>query len=162
MIELNVCPSTLAEGFTTYSPTARKTLFDGRAVSHVFRGENPHKGRIPLSGVQSKFSAVIGDDGNIRYGKDGERGTFILKPNPTGYHLFNRKYCAANENVTMQIASQVYGISTAANALCFFDDGEPAYITRRFDIGKGGAKHPQEDFAALMGYTKANGVTTST
>lgn len=169
MIELNVCPSTLAEGFTTYSPTARKTLFDGRAVSHVFRGENPHKdskeawesfrniGRISLSGVQSKFSAVIGDDGNIRYGKDGERGTFILKPNPTGYHLFNRKYCAANENVTMQIASQVYGISTAANALCFFDDGEPAYITRRFDIGKGGAKHPQEDFAALMGYTKANG-----
>ena len=34
METLNVCPSTLAEGFNTYSPTARKLLFDGREVSH--------------------------------------------------------------------------------------------------------------------------------
>ncbi len=55
----------------------------------------------------------------------------------------------------MQIASQVYGIETAANALCFFNDGTPAYITRRFDVhGKG--KYKQEDFAALLGYTKDN------
>ena len=29
MIKLNVCPSTLQEGFSTYSPTALKQLFDG-------------------------------------------------------------------------------------------------------------------------------------
>lgn len=29
METLTVCPSTLAEGFDTYSPTARKLLFDG-------------------------------------------------------------------------------------------------------------------------------------
>jgi serine/threonine-protein kinase HipA len=33
----------------------------------------------------------------------------------------------------MQIASQVYNIPTAANGLCFFQNDEPAYITRRFD-----------------------------
>lgn len=56
----------------------------------------------------------------------------------------------------MQIASQVYGIETAANGLCFFKNDEAAYITRRFDVHLGG-KYQQEDFAALMGYTKANG-----
>lgn len=29
MIRLHVCPSTLAEGHETYSPSARKMLFDG-------------------------------------------------------------------------------------------------------------------------------------
>ena len=28
MVEINVCPSTLQEGFTTYSPVARKQLFE--------------------------------------------------------------------------------------------------------------------------------------
>ena len=34
METLNVCPSTLAEGFDTYSPTARKLLFNGKVLSH--------------------------------------------------------------------------------------------------------------------------------
>lgn len=55
----------------------------------------------------------------------------------------------ANEHLTMQIARQVYGISTAENALIFFSDGEPAYITRRFDVAPDGTKIKQEDFAAL-------------
>ena len=55
----------------------------------------------------------------------------------------------------MQIASQVYKIETATNALCFFDNGTPAYITRRFDVHSKG-KYKQEDFAALLGYTKDN------
>ena len=32
MVEINVCPSTLQEGFTTYSPVARKQLFDEKEV----------------------------------------------------------------------------------------------------------------------------------
>lgn len=35
MKELNHCPSTLADGFSTYSPTACKKLFDGQKVSHL-------------------------------------------------------------------------------------------------------------------------------
>ena len=56
----------------------------------------------------------------------------------------------------MQLASQVYRIETAANGLCFYENDEIAYITRRFDI-HGGGKYRQEDFASLMGLTKSNG-----
>lgn len=166
MKELTICPSTLQEGYNTYSPAARKALFDGHAVSHVFSEPSPDTdteqaneavksiGRVSLSGAQPKFSIVAEDD-KLRYTRAGEQGTLILKPRPTGYQIINKDFCAANEHVTMQIASQVYGIETAVNALCFFGDGTPAYITRRFDVhGKG--KYKQEDFAALLGYTKDN------
>jgi serine/threonine-protein kinase HipA len=57
----------------------------------------------------------------------------------------------ANEHLTMQIAQQVFGIETAANALIFFGNGDPAYITKRFDVVPGGLKLAQEDFASLAG-----------
>lgn len=168
MIQLHVCPSTLAEGYETFSPAARKALFDGERVSHCLNIPSPsadakeakeaisNAGRISLSGAQPKFSVIVGEDLKLRYTKEGEQGTYILKPKPNGYQLINREYCAANEHLTMQIASQVYKIETAANGLCFFSDDEPAYFTRRFDVNQNG-KYQQEDFASLMGYTKANG-----
>ena len=55
----------------------------------------------------------------------------------------------ANEHLTMQIARQVYGIVTAENALIFFQNGEAAYITKRFDIKADNTKTKQEDFASL-------------
>ena len=166
MKDLTVCTTILQEGYDTYSPIARRTLFDGHAVSHIFSEASPDTGtveaneavksvgRISLSGAQPKFSIVVDDD-KLRYIREGEQGTFILKPRPTAYQIINKDFCVANEHVTMQIASQVYGIETAANALCFFDDGTPAYITRRFDVHSKG-KYKQEDFAALLGYTKDN------
>ena len=166
MKDLTVCPSILQEGYDTYSPIARRTLFDGHAVSHIFSEASPDTGtveaneavksvgRISLSGAQPKFCIDVDDD-KLRYIREGEQGTFILKPRPTAYQIINKDFCVANEHVTMQIASQVYGIETAANALCFFDDGTPAYITRRFDVHSKG-KYKQEDFAALLGYTKDN------
>ena len=33
MVEIKYCPSTLAEGYNTYSPQAVKRLFDGKKVS---------------------------------------------------------------------------------------------------------------------------------
>ncbi|MDE7374125.1 MAG: HipA domain-containing protein [Odoribacter sp.] len=167
MKELNVCPATLQAGHGTYSSVARRILFDGRKVSHIFSEPSPDAdadevndairsiGRISLSGAQSKFSVVIGDNDRLRYAREKEQGTFILKPMPTGYQIVNRDFCAANEHVTMQIASQVYGIETAANALCFFEDERSAYLTRRFDV-HGNGKYKQEDFAALLGYSKDN------
>jgi hypothetical protein len=41
MRELNICPSTLQEGFSTYSPTALKQLFDGQPVSHILDFDSP-------------------------------------------------------------------------------------------------------------------------
>ena len=169
MRPITVCPSTLALGFSTYCPLAKRLLFDGKAVSHIFPEMSPkdldadrlqdtvqHIGRISLSGVQPKFSAIVGEDLSLRYTRDNERGHFILKPQPSSYHIINREFCAANENLTMQLASQVYRIETAANGLCFYENDEIAYITRRFDI-HGGGKYRQEDFASLMGLTKSNG-----
>jgi serine/threonine-protein kinase HipA len=56
----------------------------------------------------------------------------------------------------MKIASQVYGINTEANALIFFRDGTPAYITKRLDLKDDGTKWGVEDFASLVGKTKDN------
>ena len=149
MEELNICPSTLAEGFRTYSPAALKQLFDGELVSHILPFDSPnndssdnaeyakHVGRISLSGV--------------------EQGRYILKPAPSSYNLLERKDCPANEHLSMQLASQVYHIETAANAVCFFKDGEAAYITRRFDVAPDGTKYLQEDLASLAGLTKLQG-----
>ena len=169
MEALKVCPSTLAKGFDTYSPVAQKALFDGKKVSHVLQFDSPsnsqsdpkeyvkHVGRISLSGVQPKSGLVLDADGHLARPKDGERSRFILKPTPTSLALLERKYCPANEHLTMQLAAQVYRIETAANGLCFFRDGEVAYLTRRFDVGPDGRKYQQEDFASLAGLTKANG-----
>lgn len=167
MTDIHICPSTLAAGYSTYSPEALKLLFDGKKVSHIFPGLSPlnnsweakeaykQVGRISLSGVQSKLAAVT-EDGRFRFAKEGERGLFMLKPKPSASFLYQREDCPANENLTMQIASQVYHIETAANGLVVFDDDDMAYITRRFDVSADGSKYQQEDFAALMGYTKAN------
>ena len=168
MIIIDRCPSLLMEGHNTYSKNALKDLFDGREVSHMLGFPSPtsdnfttytsvkNAGRLSLSGAQSKFGLVLDADNRLQYSSKDTQSTYILKPRPIGYHLMNHDYCAANENLTMQIASQVYGIDTAYNGLCFFDDGQPAYITRRFDIHENG-KYAQEDFASLMGFSKDNG-----
>lgn len=169
MNEITVCPSTLKDGYQTYCPVARKRLFDGRPVSHVLTFDSPnnetsenreylyHVGRISLSGVQPKASLVLNSQGQLDKPTEGERGRYILKPAPVSYSLLERKYCPANEHLTMQLASQVYGIETAENALCFFRDGEAAYLTKRFDVAPNGGKYQQEDFASLGGLTKSNG-----
>jgi len=160
MKELKVCPSTLAAGYGTYSPVAIKRLFDGKRISHILPYDSPGKNeqdnerfirnreRISVSGVQEKLS-FIAEGGILRLTEQGETGTHILKPIPSD--LKKAGEIPANENLTMQIASQVYGIETAANGLCFFRTGEPAYITRRFDVSITGQKLRVEDFASLAG-----------
>lgn len=160
MIDIKHCPSCLDEGFSTYSPKAARTLFDGHKVSHHldFDIEGLHNKpeiveamrRISVSGVQEKFPAVI-ERGIIRIARDDEQSTYILKPAPWDETLQDRKQIPANENLTMQIASQVYGILTAANGLCFSQKGQMVYITKRFDVLPDGSKMLMEDFAAVIG-----------
>ncbi|MDR0509561.1 MAG: HipA domain-containing protein [Rikenellaceae bacterium] len=166
MTTLDRCPSTLASGYDGYSPVALKRLFDKQTVSHILpygsiesdREDNArfveNQKRISLSGVQEKYSMVV-RDGRLQLKRDDEQGTHILKPKLTQFS--NRDFSAANEHLTMQIAAQVFGIETAANALCFFGNGEAAYITRRFDIAPDGSKLRKEDFASLAGLTSENG-----
>ena len=143
-----------------YSPHVLKTLFFGKQVSPYM--DFSIKGlkqsgeavaaveRISVSGVQEKFPAVV-DGGKIRLAREGERSTHILKPAPWDETIATRRHIPANEHLTMQIASQVYGIQTAANGLCVSLDGQLVYITRRFDILPDGTKAEMEDFASVCG-----------
>ena len=106
--------------------------------------------RMSISGMQEKFSVLLVKN-KLRLIKEGEQGEYILKPVPSAG---KRPECMpANEHLTMQIAKQAYGIETAENALVFFKNGSPAYITKRFDLKEDGSKLAQEDFASLSGRT---------
>jgi serine/threonine-protein kinase HipA len=160
--EIKYCPGTLAEGHTTYSRACLSKVFKGRKVNHILFYDSPasnsetdklfdeNRKRMSISGVQEKFSVLL-DKNKLRLINEGEQGEYILKPIPsTG----KRPECMpANEHLTMQIAKQAYGIEAAENALIFFKNGSPAYITKRFDLKEDGSKLAQEDFASLSGRT---------
>lgn len=159
--EITFCPCTLQPGFSTYSPAAQKALFGSRSkkVLHILPfaspGNNPEQTRefnekrkyISISGVQEKYSLQI-DKNKLLL--TATRGTHILKPIPA-QRLERVEEMPANEHISMQLASQVFKIPVAACAMIFFNDGSPAYITRRFDYKPDGTKYHLEDFAALLG-----------
>lgn len=158
---INNCPGTLATGYDTYSQTALRRVFDNKKVSHLLNFSNDDKARteideniarISISGVQEKLSAIM-SNGQIVLTPESIQGRYIIKPIPDYKRLQYRHSMPANEHLTMQIARQVYHINTAENALIFFRDEEPAYITKRFDVRTDGCKIQQEDFASLLGKT---------
>lgn len=164
MPEIKNCPSTLASGFEIYSPSAVKRVFNNKKVSHIlpynFSGKevdeeifNENRKRISISGVREKLSLLL-ERNVLRLAKEGEQGEYILKPIPRDVKKVEQ--VSANEHLTMQIARQVFKIRTAENALIFFASGEPAYITRRFDIAADGKKLRNEDFASLAGKSGDN------
>lgn len=163
MKEINVCPGTLAIGFDTYSPSCLRKMFDGKRVSHIIdlsldgNADNIAAAinKISISGAQEKLSAVV-DKGHIILTPPQQQGRYIIKPIPDYKHLRFRNNIPANEHLTMQIASQVYGIKTAENALAFFADGQMVYITKRFDYDENGLKIRQDDFASISGKTDRN------
>ena len=160
--EIKYCPGTLAKGYSTFSKTCLNRVFNGRKVSPILPYGSPatngesdqifdeNRKRISISGVQEKFSVLL-EKNKLRLTNEGEQGTHILKPIPSFGE--NADQLPANEHLTMQIARQVYGIETAENALIFFNDGAPAYITKRFDVKEDGTKLAQDDFASLAGRT---------
>ena len=155
--DIKYCPGTLATGYDTYSRTALNRVFNRKKVSHVLPYESPasnpvtdelfdeNRTRVSISGVQEKFSVLL-EKNKLRLTGEGEQGMYILKPVPNAGRRPDQM--PANEHLTMQIARQVYGIETAENAMIFFSNGQPAYITKRFDVGENG-KLAQDDFASL-------------
>ena len=165
VFKIEVCPSTLTEGYAAYSPLGLRRLFEGKKVSPFLPFDPPLKDentaeqfienrqRISISGVQEKLNFIL-EKNTLRLTREGEQGTYILKPIPRDV---NRVLMVpANEHLTMQIARQVFGISTAENGLIFFKDGTPAYVTKRFDVKADGTKWGLEDFATLAEKTRDN------
>ena len=163
--EFKYCPATLAAGFTSYSPSSLRNIFYGKKVSPILDFEAPdineevlelfrqNSKLISISGAQFKQSLIL-EKNKLRLTKEGEKGQYILKPIPFRPPFAMSEELPANEHLTMQIAKQAYGINVAESALVFFKNGEPAYLTKRFDIGNKGEKIAQEDFATLMGLSK--------
>lgn len=165
MIEVKHCPSTLAQNFDTYSPSALKNMFFGKKVSHILDFNPPeidekvresfrkNSENISVSGTQFKQSLRLKKN-ILGLSQEGEYGQYILKP--VFFHSTFRlaKELPANEHLTMQIAKQIYEINTAESALIFFKNGDAAYLSKRFDFDSKGKKIRQEDFATLLGKSK--------
>ena len=154
------CMSTLADlPHEGYSQSAERHLAGGnrrfpfrlefnRADVVEFRMKVAE--HMSISGIQDKISLKLNRGKLIPTEKDGE---YILKPVPSADIPRCKSDVPANEHLTMQIASQVFAINTAANGCITFADGELAYITRRFDRFAG-VKIGQEDFCQLSNRTE--------
>lgn len=105
---------------------------------------------MSISGIQDKVSLKLVRGKLAPTERDGE---YILKPIPTADIPRRKDDIPANENLSMQLAAQVFGIATSVNAVIRFADGELAYITRRFDQ-RNGLKIGQEDFCQLSNRTE--------
>jgi len=158
MDPLHFCPSTLMEGHQTYSRSALLKLFHQHKVDHVLSYNSPASSEtisglffenrtiMSISGMQEMYSLLL-EKNKLRLAKPGESGDYLLKPIPALGK--NKHLMPANEHLTMQIARQVFQIETAENGLIFFQNGEMAYLTKRFDRDEAGLKRAKEDFAVL-------------
>jgi serine/threonine-protein kinase HipA len=161
------CKGCYIESKQDYCLSCRKKLFNKQKVNAVLNFDAPkdatlqvfqeHSKRLSISGVQLKYSLKL-------YGNQLELcekgGAYILKPIPVARQLHELNAAPENEHLTMQIAEQIFNINTAKNGLIYFKDGQPAYITKRFDVINNGRKFLQEDFAQLLSRSKqTNGDT---
>lgn len=155
-----MCPGCYKPDVEGYCLSCRKRLFDGAKVSSVLSFDTPTASNLPfyqeqtkrlsISGVQLKFSLRL-EGKELRLTE--KAGEFLLKPIPPA-SIVDRDQAPENEHLTMQIAAQVFNIRTAANALIYFKDGTPAYLTRRFDVKPDGSKCLQEDMAQISGASR--------
>ena len=155
------CFGCYKENIEGYCAACRQRLFDGRKVSHILSFDTPKADNLPayqertkrlsISGVQLKYSLQLEGKELVMTEKGGG---YILKPIPPATLIVMQDQAPENEHLTMQIARQLFKIPVAENALIFFNDNVPAYITRRFDVKADGTKHLQEDFAQISGKTK--------
>lgn len=165
-LKITNCPGSLKEGFSSYSKPILKKMFNGQKISPILPYLSPtsaeekeifneNQTHISISGFQEKYSLIL-DGKNLRLTHKDEHGQYILKP--ISDLPKNKEYAPANEHLTMQIAQQVFKMEVAENALIFFADGSPAYITKRFDRlensslveSKKENKLAVEDFASLL------------
>jgi len=104
-----------------------------------------------ISGVQPK--GFIGRSRNKLLAPNSDiESMYIIKP-----FLDSRRKLhidsPANEHLTMTMASQLFNIITAKCGFMKFANGEPAYLTRRFDRDKEENKLRQEDFVSVLDAT---------
>lgn len=154
------CPGCLKQiDNAGYCRKCLKDLFEGKKVEHVLPFNSPYKEdsdlyqertkKLSISGVQVKYSIRLDDKNLILTDKGGQ---YILKPIPVG-QFKNLDQTPANEHLTMQLAGQLFKITTPPNAIINFGDNTPAYLVKRFDVKVDGTNYQQEDFAQIAQVT---------
>ena len=156
MANCNGCSKENIDGFCSACETK---LFDrSKVASQLGFNWNDIQDRImgqpegfSISGVQLK--GFIGRDKNnlLAPNRDIE-SMYIIKPFLDSRRTLY-KDSPANEHLTMTMADQLFNISTAKCGLVKFANGEPAYLTRRFDRDKEGNVLGQEDFVSVLNAT---------
>ena len=143
-----------------YCSKCKKELFEKQKISFTLDFDKKEflstkinlSNRMSISGVQDKIALKIENNKLIPAIKNSQ---YLLKPIPIMEHGALLDDVAVNEHFTMQLARQIYKIPTASNALISFNDGELAYLTKRFDRVDG-KKIKQEDFASIAQKTEAS------
>ncbi|MEN8230932.1 MAG: HipA domain-containing protein [Bacteroidota bacterium] len=153
------CSGCLKENIDGFCSACETKLFDRSKVSGQLKFNwNDIEDRImgqpagfSISGVQAK--GFIGRDKNnlLAPNRDIE-SMYIIKP-----FLDSRRTLymdsPANEHLTMTMAEQLFNMKTAKCAFMRFANGEPAYLTRRFDRDRKGNALRQEDFVSVLNAT---------
>lgn len=123
-------PSTLKDKGVTIVGTSRS--FNDYAVDHA----NGHS----ISGVQRKLMMKLEGQQLVPTTRGGQ---YIVKPAPEGV-----PHCPENEFFVMSLANKI-GLKTAECGLVPFENGELAYVTKRFDILSKDERYFVEDGASL-------------
>ena len=153
------CNGCLKENINGFCSACETKLFDRSKVpSQLEFNWNDIQDRImgqpagfSISGVQPKGFIGRAKNNLLAPNRDIE-SLYIIKPFLDSRRtLYNDS--PANEHFTMTMADQLFNISTAKCGLLRFANGEPAYLTRRFDRDKEGNALGQEDFVSVLNAT---------
>ncbi len=100
--------------------------------------------KLSIQGVQPKLSARLALKDQAMEIVE-RKGHYILKPQHLEYPAVPE-----NEDLTMHLAAAA-GIEVPVHGLLYGADDAVTYFIQRFDRGPRDRKHPQEDFAQLLG-----------
>ncbi len=153
---MSFCNGCLKENIDGFCSACETNLFDRSKVPAQLNF-NWHEIQDRIMGMPSGFSisgvqpkGFIGrDKKNLLVPNRNTESMYIIKP-----FLDSRRMLyldsPANEHLTMTMAHVLFKINTAKCAFVKFANGEPAYLTRRFDRDKKGQPLRQEDFVSVM------------
>ncbi len=150
------CNGCLKDNIDGFCSACETKLFDrSRVPSLLGFNWNDIQDRImgqpagfSISGVQPKGFIGRAKNNLLVPNRDIE-SMYIIKPfldSRRDLHIDS----PANEHLTMTMAHQLFNISTAKCGFVKFKNGEPAYLTRRFDRDKEGNALGQEDFVSVL------------
>ncbi len=136
------CKGCFKANIIEYCVDCRRQLFSKARIQSILPFSVPERDQLSILSSYNKERTLQGIRIEYALQQNGntlslaaEKGSHILKVIPTG--TFGRLgQLPANEHLTMQIAAQVYNIDVVPNALIFEENGQSAYITRRFELSQ--------------------------